>query len=554
MGKESIYDNEYDLDDIDISSLTDEEYDFIVNNEIEKGIDKGKNTTEEERRKAREIEPNSIPQELALNNTVYNVLYGGAVGGGKSFVILLRIMYIYYIAKSIREKRDEHNLNSKPPSFLIIRKDLPGLNEMIKTSYMLFSTMGEFNISKKTWKLKDGTEIIFGFIKDEKSFNKFQGQEYTGIYIDEAGQYTADEFYNIDLLKTRIRNTNGYFSDFMMTANPGGPGHHTLIKRYNIGNGSKCVNNIFYKGKLLTKDDPKYNEKIKDEENISRNCFIPATAKDNPEIPDSYTDSIENSSLPDYMKRALIDGLWLVAEGGMFEDLFDDNIHVIPYQGVEIPKNWKFTRGYDYGRTSPYASLIFAENNGGGDLVINGEIVKTPRGTIIVLAEDYRLLDGKPNKGDGSGVQEQAIRFVQLEESVKSLYGIREIQAGYADNQIYTGDDGKTQADTFKKYNIFFKPSAKGTRAIGWGKIRDLLKNTIDSKKEGIDNKRPHLYIIDLCEHTIRTFKSVQRDVKKNNGDLVDNDEDHLLDVIRYNAYENPVSKRRTRREVVGVG
>lgn len=497
------------------------------------------------------LAPNSLAQELAVNNMIFDVLFGGAVGGGKSFVILLRIAFMINICRKIAEERSKRNLHSTPASFLIVRKELPGLKDLIKNSYLFFSGMGEFKVADKMWKLRDGIEITFGFIRDEKSFTKFQGLEYTGIYIDEAGQYSTQEFENIELLKSRLRNTAGYPSDLLLTANPGDKGHNYLVKNYNVGTGQKARINKFYKGELIGPDHECYSLTANEDPQMKSNAFIPSSSADNPAIDSKYIDRLRNSAMPKFMKDALIDGLWIVKAGGMFEDIFDENVHVLDINKTEIPKGWRFTRGYDWGSASPYASVIFAENNGNGHLRIDGKDFPTPIGTKIVVDEEYSLMNGEADKGDRSTVVEHAQRLNKLEEEVKQRYGINRIEAGYADNQIFTGEQGDTTADKFKRFGLDFMPCQKGagSRAVGWMNIRTMFKNTIDHEKEpDVDPRKPCLYYMNVCEHAIRTTKEVQRNVKTNDGDLEKSAEDHILDVIRYNTTKVIRKKTKSKR------
>ena len=59
---------------------------------------------------------------------------------------------------------------------------------------------------------------------------KYQGHSYTDVYIDEGGNFPNP--HPIDKLNTTLRNPHGIPYSFNVSANPGGPGHEWIKKRY----------------------------------------------------------------------------------------------------------------------------------------------------------------------------------------------------------------------------------------------------------------------------------------------------------------------------------
>lgn len=533
---------------------TKNKYDDISSSDYEKYFEEARDQSKKEIETQIAFAPNRGRQEFAVRNMFANdVFFGGALGGGKTFTILMRILFIMYICVEINKEKREAGLITGGARFLVLRRDLGGLKDFISKTFEIYPLIGG-NYTDKKWTFEiDGNifTVELGYIKDQQSFNKFQGQEYIGIYIDEAGQFKEDEFTNINLLKTRLRNPYGFPSDFMMTANPGGPGHHSLQKMYGIpSDGSQdIIVSKTYKGIVIDRNHPKYNLEYEDDTNISYRLFIPSTIKDNPYLANTnYIESLRSSGLTEKQINNLIEGKWTVDAGGMFDDVFDERVIVLDSSITEVPNSWIWFRGYDYGTRDPYAGLVFAKNNGKGDIIIDGKPLSTPIGTVVAVNEVYgggRKDPDKPFQGDGLWVEEQASLIKKMEEKVIDRYDLEQILPGFADSSIYTnGINTETiegsAAEPLLKAGLKYIPQKKpkGSRVQGWMKIRQMMRNTIDDKQE-----QPHLYILDNCESLIKETKAAQYDTKNMTGDLPDKAADHALDVLRYNVHTPKVRK-----------
>ena len=81
---------------------------------------------------------------------------------------------------------------------------------------------------------------------------------------------------------------------------------------------------------------------------------------------------------------------------------------------------------------------------------------------------------------------------------------------------------------------------AKGSRVLGWQKLRELLSAALKQPME-----LPGLFVFSTCRQTIRTFPGLRRD-EKNIEDVDDKDEDHIGDAMRYRCFT------RIRRSTTG--
>ena len=121
-------------------------------------------------------------QKRFMERPEYEVLYGGAAGGGKSDALLieaLRQVHIPYYRG------------------LILRKTYPQLSELVERSEMLYPRAirgAKYNESKHRWSFPSGSMIYFGSMQYTKDRLKYQGKHYDFIAFDELTHFTWDEY------------------------------------------------------------------------------------------------------------------------------------------------------------------------------------------------------------------------------------------------------------------------------------------------------------------------------------------------------------------------
>lgn len=93
------------------------------------------------------------------------VAYGGARGGGKSWLLRFAAKYRSLAYPGCRQ--------------LIIRETYPELyHNHIKTIVADTREFAKYNDTKKELTLKNGSVIVFGYCQNEKDMQRYQGQEY----------------------------------------------------------------------------------------------------------------------------------------------------------------------------------------------------------------------------------------------------------------------------------------------------------------------------------------------------------------------------------------
>src|SRR6266516_4403133 len=111
-------------------------------------------------------------QTEALERTEFEILYGGARGGGKTDAGMGFLTYDY-----------EHSLYRA----LVIRKNALDLTDWLDRASRFFIRVGA-GVVGNTVRFKKGGVIRTGHLKDDNAYQKYQGHEYHKILIEEVSQ------------------------------------------------------------------------------------------------------------------------------------------------------------------------------------------------------------------------------------------------------------------------------------------------------------------------------------------------------------------------------
>ncbi len=148
---------------------------------------------------------------------------------------------------------------------------------------------------------------------------KYQGQEYDWIFMEEATQFTEQEFRGLGAC---LRGVNKIPKRFYLTCNPGGVGHH-WVKRLFV------------------------SREFRDGENPADYCFIKATVEDNKDLMESSPDYVQALDLlPEDIRNAHRYGDWDALAGTYFSE-FRPELHTC--KPFRIPDEWPRYRAFDYG-------------------------------------------------------------------------------------------------------------------------------------------------------------------------------------------------------------
>lgn len=447
------------------------------------------------------------PQRDALMTPAQEVLYGGAVGGGKSYLIrVATILYsleipgliTYLFRRTFKEVLANHI--HTPGGYLEM------LDDLIRDGDVVYSK------TDNSFTFYNGSRIQLAHCQYEDDVYNYQGAQIGFLVIDESTHFSAKM---IRFLRSRVRlgsliipnKWKKLFPRILYCTNPGGVSHHYFKSNFV----DQCQNTII--------------RAPKDDGGMTR-TYIPARLDDNKvlmETDPDYADRVMGLGDP-LLAQAMIDGDWDILSSGGFSDLWRKDKHVI--KPFKIPHTWKIDRGYDYGSSAPAAALWFATSNGEDFVDGNGVVRSVPKGSVFIINECY--LANSQNEGLRLSAAAQAKRIKAIED--EEIWGGR-VRPGPADNAIFSSEPGKPSiADDMSEEDITFIRGDKspGSRVAGAALMRTRLESTAQGSIE-----KPHIYVFNVCYNTIRTIPNLEND-KNNPEDIDTKGEDHIWDVIRY--------------------
>lgn len=452
-------------------------------------------------------------QAKAFYSKATEMLYGGAAGGGKSF--LARAAASIWCAEIpglqvflFRRLSDDLYTNHMTGT--------GGFPDMLAP--WMEAGKVKWRGDKNVLQFWNGSCIFLRHCQYEKDLAKYQGAEIHVLLLEEGTQFTA-EMYRY--LRGRCRlgglklpdKYKGAFPRIVITANPGGVGHS------------------FFKTEFIDLQPPYKVMRMPKAEGGMLRQFIPAKLADNPTLTESDPDydaklmSLGNPTLV----KAMLEGDWNIVAGGALDDLWESTVHVIP-RG-RVPKAWPVFRSFDWGSTHPYSVGWFARANGEEIYLADGTAFCPPKGSLVRIHEMYGGKDLTTNEGTKVPPTEIAQRIV-LEESklLKAGWIEAPVRPGPADSQIFNINDRDTEsiAVRMSKEGVKFVAANKssGSRINGLQLLRDRMANSIRGEGRAI-------YFMEHCRAAISTLPVLPRD-QYDTEDVDTKSIDHVYDDVRY--------------------
>jgi len=434
------------------------------------------------------------PQLTAIQrDTVSELLYGGAVFGGKSDFLLGDF------AQDVPRDYGAHWHG------VLFRKNYPQLEDLISRSKEIYPAWFpgvDWSNQTKTWTWPNGATLKMRFMESDDDWMQYWGHAYTWIGWDEIALWSSSTSYL--RMKARLRSATANIPNkrIRASANPGGPGHHWVREYWKI--------NEYPLGS--------HRFMAEDGSGMSR-LFVKARLKDNAigiANDPGYEQRLEGAGSASFV-RAIKEGDWSVIEGAFFSE-FSETRHVVaPF---ELPPQWTRFRAMDWGSSKPFSIGWYA--------VSDGSVRPYPRGALIKYREWYGMKDKQPNVGlkltaeqIRTGVPSEKLPgIVEREKGDRIAYGV-------IDPSAFQEDGGPSIAARMAP--VIWRP-ADNKRIPGWDQVRGRLVG-----EEG----KPMLYFFSTCIHTIRTLPMLQHDQAK--AEDVDTDsEDHAGDETRYACMSRP--------------
>lgn len=284
--------------------------------------------------------PVNAAQQALMNSRAELVLFGGQSGGGKTSVLA---------ADAMQEYRNPW-LRS-----LVLRRTLTEFQEMGDQMQRMYEPLGAQwrrpnKFSAYAWCFPSGARVTPGYLKHEKDLDRYQGNPYSHLGVDESGQHPEKLIRKILGWNAAPART-GLFVRARFGSNPGGPGHGWQMAVFLRG---RCP--VHYPA-TLEDDDPLNTSVVpgkvyqgarwpSDGGLVHKTtAFFPAKLSENP-----FYDRVKMQSLltqTQEIQNQLLHGCWCNAEGLYYPFLRPE--HMMPFQQVPVEWWWGHFISIDYG-------------------------------------------------------------------------------------------------------------------------------------------------------------------------------------------------------------
>lgn len=455
-------------------------------------------------------------QAAFLTCPVFEVLYEGTRGPGKTDCLIMD--FLQHVGRGFgAEWRG-----------ILFRQTYPQLSDVINKTQKWFPLIfpgAKYNQTTHTWTFPTGEQLLLRHMKSPQDYWNYHGHAYPWIAWEELCNWPDDKCYTV--MMSCCRSTKpGMPRAYRATTNPYGPGHNWVKSRFRLPHmrgrvirdsmrdgepepPRVAVHGSIYENKILLHADPDYIQKIR------------AAARNPSEL------------------AAWLHGSWDILAGGMFDDLWRGDAHVVPsVPAYAIPRRWRIDRSFDWGSSKPFSVGWWAESNG-EPFEYNGIVYGRQRGDLYRIAEWYGW-NGTRNEGVRMLASEIAQGIIDREEDM-GLSG--RVKPGPADSSIFDTENGNNVAKDMEAKGVRWQAADKGpgSRKQGWEQIRKMLKGALPPPQGG-PREVPGLFVFDRCDQFLETVPTLPRSDK--DLDDVDTDaEDHIGDEVRY----------RVRRKLRGV-
>jgi hypothetical protein len=452
---------------------------------------------------------------LAFESLGTEIGYGGAAGGGKSF--LLRAILIYassqipnlrsYLFRKHFEELQQNHVDSTG-----------GFREVLSD----WIQAGLVRILQDRIEFWNGSIIYLCHCSHFSHLDKYLGPEMDILAIDQAEQFPERW---IRFLRARVRMSESkkatipeemraQYPRAIYTFNPGGISHSFFRKN-------------FVKAAPFTevwKTPPSEGGFLRQ--------FIPALLKDNPSLnEEDYTNALMGLN-DEQLIKALLHGDFDALIGNMFTQYHEgENGHLLP--GFDPPEHWFKFRTFDWGSSDPFAVYWWTIADGNKFFARDRRSLWVPSGSLIGYREWYGCQPNNPSKGLGDSMSNVDIAKGILARTTEETSNITLTDSlPFQERGLSENSKKYKIADTYADHGVPLIKANTG-RVYGCNQLRDRLI--------GI-NGVPLFYITEDCPYMRDYLPAVMRDETNPEAYVEHGEATHSVDNARYAATAKPIT------------
>jgi len=465
--------------------------------------------------------PQAGSQTEFLQCPLYEVLYEGTRGPGKTDALIMDFA-----------SETGQGLGSSWRGVLF-RRTYPELGDVIAKTKKWFGQLSNaptFNEGKSTWTWPTGEQLLLRHMRVPDDYWAYHGHEYPWIGWEELTTWPNEECFLRMMSCSRSSDPRvAQRARVRGTTNPYGIGHNWVKARYRLP-GSRGV--------------PIVDSKARDGKSEPPRMAIHGHIRENRILLDAdpeYISRIRASARNDAELKAWLDGSWDIVAGGMFDDVWRPEFHVLPPLPARlIPRHWRVDRSFDWGSSKPFSVGWWAESN--GEPVEHEGVTYGPvRGDLIRIAEWYGWT-GRRNEGVRMLAKDIA-EGIRDRESDMGLSG--RVRPGPADTSIWDDVNGMSIERDMRLAGVTWEQADKGpgSRVQGWQMLRQRLGQSFP-RRIGEPREDAGMFVTQNCVQFQETFPVLPR-CDRNPDDVDTEAEDHIADEVRYRVRRKDLTLKR---------